>query len=219
MKSFLNTFIFVGMTLCSLSATSTFAADDNKAATVRGGRLSIVGETNQPKLLLNGKTLLEPEAFGLDIVKTFPVGETDVVLVMNNSGGSACPVQYFFVTVTLQGTAKLSPEFGTCSDLAKPTQNGLSINVTMPKMTGRNNAKYIYLNGTLTENGKLIKDLAGLVPNDGEISINGRGQVLVSGNPDKRVLKCVHDYVEKERSYSAGWDDQIILKCNKSKKP
>jgi len=156
MKPSLRTFIFVSAALCVFYITSALA--DDKTAVIRGGKLSIVGEINEPKLLLNGKKILEPETFSLDIVRTFAIGETDVVLVMDNSGGTACPVQYFFVTVTLQGTAKLSPEFGTCSDLAKSTQSGSKISVTMPKMTGLGNAKYVYFNGSITENGKPIKD-------------------------------------------------------------
>lgn len=136
--------------------------------------------------------------------------------MMNNSGGTACPVQYFFVSVTTEGNAKLSPEFGTCSDLAKPAQKGSKIIVTMPKVTGRGNAKYVYENDTIFENGKAIKD-ASLPPEEGEVLINGRGQVIVSGNPNKRVLKCVQDRVEKEKKYSDGWDDRIIEECNKLK--
>jgi hypothetical protein len=146
------------------------AADNNdKVAILRGGKLSIIGDIGEPKLLFNGKKILEPETFGLDIIKTFPVGETDVVLIMNNSGGTACPVQYFFVSITLQGVAELSPEFGTCSDLAKPIQNGSKITITMPKIGERGSATYTYYNGSLTETGKPIKS-AGLVSNEGKIS-------------------------------------------------
>lgn len=193
---------------------TSHAAEDNSLP-VHGGKLVITGESGEKKLLLNDKLLRDSDGFSLSFEKKFAVGNKDVVLIMNNSGGTACPVQYFFVTVTSQGVTKLSPEFGSCSDLAKPIKKGTKIIVTMPKMTGRGNDKYVYYNGILTENGQPIQDTTiPSVVDTGEVMINGRGQVLTSGNPDRKVLQCVQDRVEKEKSFSEGWDDRIISECN-----
>jgi hypothetical protein len=52
-----------------------------------------------------------------------------------------------------------------------------------------------------------------------EIFINGRGQVLINGNikPDKKVLRCVENLVEKEEKFNEGWDELILSECNKLK--
>jgi hypothetical protein len=208
----------VSLLLAVCSAGVSYASEDNNL-TVRGGKLTVVGESGsgEQKLMLNGKKLRDGDGHSLSFEQKFTVGEKDVVLIINNSGGTACPVQYFFVSVSPQGNAKLSPEFGTCSDLAKPNQSGLKIAITMPKMSGTGNAKYVYENDTVFENGRAIKDTALPSAENGEVIINGRGQVLVSGNPNKIVLRCVHDQVEKEKKYSDGWGDRIIEKCNRLK--
>lgn len=52
-----------------------------------------------------------------------------------------------------------------------------------------------------------------------DIFINGRGQVLINGNgkPDKKVLRCVENRVEKEEKFIEGWDERILVECNKLK--
>ncbi len=49
----------------------------------------------------------------------------------------------------------------------------------------------------------------------GEILINGRGQVLTSGNPNKKELRCVHNLVDKEKAFADGWEDKILNFCKK----
>jgi hypothetical protein len=125
---------------------------------LRGGELVVEGEINDTKLFLNDKKLRDGDGFMLSFENRYAIGNKDIVLMMNNSGGTACPVQYFFVTVPTQGAAQLSPEFGTCSDLAKPVRKGSKIIVTMPEMfEGGGKVKYIFENGILTESSKAVK--------------------------------------------------------------
>lgn len=148
--------ITVGLVMMS-ACHVTYAADD-KSVTTRAGKLAITGELNEMKLLFNGKKILDGGGLSLSLQKKYSVGDSDVVLAMDNSGGTACPVQYFFITVTGKAnTAQLSPEFGTCSDLAKPSQKATKIMVMMPNMTGKGTSKYVYENGVVTENGKVVK--------------------------------------------------------------
>lgn len=175
--------------------------------------------SGEQQLLLNGNKLRDGDGYSLSLEQKYIVGNRDIVLVMNNSGGTACPVQYFFVSISPQGIAKLSPEFGTCSDLPKLAQKGLKISIAMPKMTGRGDTKYVYENEIIFENGKAIKGTSlPLSPaEEGEVIINGNGRVLVSGNPNKKVLRCVQDRVEKEKKYDDGWDERIMAECDKLK--
>lgn len=131
--------------------------DNVDSVLIRSGKLAVTGELNDMRLLFNGENIRDGDGFSLSFVEKYAVGDTDIVLMMNNSGGTACPVQYFFVSISIQGIAKLSPEFGTCSDLAKSTQSGSNITVTMPKMDGQGDAEYIFTNGDVTENGELLK--------------------------------------------------------------
>lgn len=124
---------------------------DTKSIALRGGKLSLVGQSGEMRLLLNETKLIE-ESYILSIEKAFSIGDTEIALVQKISGGTACPAQYVFVSVTAQGIAKVSPEFGTCSDLAVTTQSGSKIVVAMPKMSG-GEAEYIFEDSTVKENG------------------------------------------------------------------
>ena len=70
-----------------------------------------------------------------------------------------------------------------------------------------------------SESANPIKRIPITPPEDSDVFINGRGQVLVSGSPNKRVLQCVQDRVDKEKKFTDGWDDQIVAECNKLKAP
>jgi len=206
--------------LLSILSFGICSASESNTVTVRGGKLTVVGESGsgEQKLLLNGKELPYGDGSSLFIEKKYIIGDKDVVLMMSIPGGTACPAQYFFVSISPQGNAKVSPEFGTCSDLPEFSQKGLKITAVMSKMTGRNVVKYIYENETIFENGKAIKDTSSQPEDEGEVIINGRGQILVSGDPNKKILRCVQNLVEKERRYSDGWDERIIAECDKLKK-
>lgn len=52
----------------------------------------------------------------LHLVAHFELPDQDIVL-LQSTGGTACPAQYRFATLTQQGIA-VTPEFGTCSDIA-----------------------------------------------------------------------------------------------------
>ena len=130
---------------------------DDESVSVRGGTLTLTGESDDMKLAFNDRKLRDGDGFRFSFVEQYTVGDTDVVLMMSESGGIACPAQYFFVAVTTQGAVSLSPEFGTCSDLAEPVQNGSKIIVTMPNMADPGNARYVFADGVVTENGTPLK--------------------------------------------------------------
>ena len=124
-------------------------------------------------LRLNGKPV-QPTVEGnngLTFIKVFQIGATDVALVQDD-GGTGCPALYYFVTLSAAGT-QVSPQFGSCSDLVEPRQDGQQIQVTMPdfltaiqesemSQAQRNKVykqkkTFVYRDGTVYENGKPLR--------------------------------------------------------------
>ena len=142
-----------GLTAALLLNVRPAAAADSLGKT-RFGRLSV--EYGGP-LLLDDK-VVEPEIRGnesLDIVKVFHVGSKDVALLRDN-GGSGCPAQLMFVTLSKFGVTT-SSEFGTCAAVSHWRQSMDSIFVTMPLLYGHGTKKYVFRNGLVMEDGKPIK--------------------------------------------------------------
>ena len=151
--------------LLLLAGISALAQED-KNVTTRFGALTV---SDAGVLLFKG-TPVQPtiEANNsLDLSEPYQIGAVDVVLVTDN-GGTACPALFYFVTVKESGV-KVSPAFGTCSDLTKIKRAGDSISVFMPGFQGPFESKraqtraarerhvFIYRAGVVTENGKPVK--------------------------------------------------------------
>lgn len=121
-----------------------FAGD--KVAT----RFGTVSVSDQNVLLVDGKpTTPRVEGNnGLSLVKKFSVEGADVVLVQDN-GGTACPAEYYFVSVS-SGPVKVTKSFGTCSDLIKTSQEGNTITVKMPGFGSNKKAgTFVFKDGVL----------------------------------------------------------------------
>src|SRR6267378_5601216 len=154
-----------GITLLLLASASALAQETN-SITTRFGALTV---SDAGMLLFKG-TPVHPSIEAnnsLDLSEPYQIGTSDVVLVTDN-GGTACPALYYFVTVTKSG-AKVTPSFGTCSDLIKIKRTGDSISVSMPGYQGPSESKraqlraarerhiFIYHAGVITENSKPVK--------------------------------------------------------------
>ncbi len=154
-----------GIALLLLVSTNAPAQEENSITTRFGaltisdaGKLLFKGNPVQPTIEANNS---------LDLSEPYQIGAADVVLVTDN-GGTACPAIYYFVTVKESG-AKVTPSFGTCSDLIKTKRVGDSISVSMPGYQGpfaskraqsraaRERHVFIYRAGVVTENGKPVK--------------------------------------------------------------
>jgi len=139
-----------------------------KSVKTRFGVISVRPDDNL--LLFKGKPIapsIEGNN-GLSIVANYEMGKQDVVLVQND-GGSACAALFRFLTITGSGI-RVSPEFGTCSDIIYPTLDDKGgVNIAMPDFSGpfepaakqppaRLSTKvFRYLGGQLFENGKIMK--------------------------------------------------------------
>lgn len=105
----------------NVAMASAVSRYDKKVKT-RYGVLSVNEDNNT--LQFKSKPL-SPAMEGnnsLSIVASYELGENDVYLLQDN-GGSECPAMFRFVTVTAAGV-RVTPEFGTCSDIVYPTSDG-----------------------------------------------------------------------------------------------
>jgi hypothetical protein len=154
-----------GIALLLLIVTST-PGQETKTIQTRFGALTV---SDAGVLLFKG-TPVQPTIEAndsLDLGQRYQIGTSDAVLVTDN-GGTACPALYYFVTVKESG-AKVTPSFGTCSDLIKVRRTGDSISVSMPGYQGPFESKraqlraarekhvFIYRASVVTENGKPVK--------------------------------------------------------------
>jgi hypothetical protein len=153
---------FVLIASLSLLTFSAFAED----IPTRFGPLNI----NDENMLLYKNRPLNPEIQGnnsLSVAGTYQLGNSDVVLIQDN-GGSGCPVIFYFVTTSASGVTA-SSAFGTCTDLIDVKPMADSISVTMTGFAGPFNSKaqqqkaakekhvYVFKAGVVTEKGKSVK--------------------------------------------------------------
>ena|SRR2546425_1381502 len=155
----------ISITLLLFVSANALAQETNTTRT-RFGALTV----SDARVLLFKGAPVEPKIEAnnsMDLSEPYQIGASDVVLVTDN-GGTSCPALYYFVTVTKSG-AKVTPSFGTCSDLIKVKRTGDSISVSMPGYQGPFESKraqlraarerhvFIYRAGVITENGKPVK--------------------------------------------------------------
>lgn len=139
-----------------------------KSFKTRYGVLTINDDTRT--LQFKGKPVL-PTVEGnnsLGIIATYELGKNDVVLLQNN-GGTACPAQYIFITISTVGV-RATPEFGTCSDIIRVTSDlKKSVTVVMVGATepfepraaqrkaGMEKTVFRYANGVIMPGGPVAK--------------------------------------------------------------
>ena len=133
----------------SAMPTSSASVDSDKSIKTRAGVVEAVGQSYEMSLNFNGAAIAKPPGYELSLQRKFALSDSDVVLVQNDSGGRACPVKYLMVTVPLAGTAQVSSEFGTCSDMVTTEVQGDEVVISMPSPTGPKS--YRYRAGTITE--------------------------------------------------------------------
>lgn len=103
-------------------------------------RCGVVAKGENNSLVVGGKPTTPPinAGYSLEIVDYLQQENSDVLLVRTNSGGTACPSMYHYVTLSQDG-AKSTEEFGTCSDLIKTYKSiTQGIIATLPTRDGPN---------------------------------------------------------------------------------
>ena len=141
----------------------------DKKLKTRFGVVSVREEGNL--LLFKGKPVA-PAIEGnssLSIVADYEMGQSHVLL-LQNTGGTACPALFRFITVSAAGL-RATPEFGTCSDIIYPSLNleAGEITVAMNGFLGPFESEadkqkaymtktvFRFANGRVMENGELVK--------------------------------------------------------------
>lgn len=109
-------------------------------------------------LLLNGQPTVPVVKgdFSLSIERHTAFRGGYALLLMNDSGGTACPAQYRWVLLDATRGLVASPEFGTCSDSVDVSQADNSLMVTMPKADGRS-VMYAFDGTTVFEDGRALR--------------------------------------------------------------
>lgn len=103
-------------------------------------------------ITLSGKTIYNKNDYSLEIERVFDYPDKGTVLLLAvGQGGSACPSQYRFLSIRVDGSTSLTDEFGTCSDSPTITLSNDKITVNLPDMQGRGNEAWIYVHEDLSK--------------------------------------------------------------------
>ena len=109
-------------------------------------------------LYLN-KRVIDPKiegSFFLLIKENFTYKDGNAILLMNGSGGTACPALYRLI-ILAPNYIKQTPEFGNCSDLPTVAVEGNTLKITFPNFKSAKKSIYIYDGEELIENGRQLK--------------------------------------------------------------
>jgi hypothetical protein len=111
------------------------------------GTFTATNKVDQHAILFDGKIVYKnDECYLLSIKKVFSIQPEKVTLVEIDSGGTACPANYVFITAKSSGAILLSKEFGNCSDIPKIIAKGEKITLKFP---GNPPETWTYQNGNV----------------------------------------------------------------------
>lgn len=106
---------------------------ENLWAAVRDKLRALLGRTPAPPPSAAQTEPVQGNA-ALHIVAHFELERGQDIVLLQDTGGTACPALYRFATLTPQGIA-VTPEFGTCSDLAAATLEETPQGAQEPRIT------------------------------------------------------------------------------------
>jgi hypothetical protein len=133
-------------------STLSFATEVSNN-TIRG-KLSV----RERILFVNGEMIL-PKIEGdlsLSIRTNLTYKGGNAVLLMNSSGGTACPAVFRWLLV-LPNSISQTPEFGTCSDLPRVLLKSGKLIVRLPSFVESRDTVFVFDGKRLTEDGKDIE--------------------------------------------------------------
>ncbi len=135
-------------------------------------RFGVVSVREDDNLLLFKGKPVAPAIEGnnsLSIVANYEMGQSDVLL-LQDTGGTACPALFRFITVSAAGL-RATPEFGTCSGIIYPSMDSKTATITIttngfrgpfePEVDKQKaymtKTVFRFAKGQVTENGKPLK--------------------------------------------------------------
>lgn len=125
--------ILLALLLCI--PLSSFASEQ---VATRSGQLTYLINEDQGygfKILLNQKIIyVNDDSKYLDFKRVFNTSNADVVLVEEQSGGTACEATYRLIIIKANGQFVKSSSFGNCSTKPNIKQSGDVITIKFPKI-------------------------------------------------------------------------------------
>ncbi|MCE5227847.1 MAG: hypothetical protein LLG05_18565 [Porphyromonadaceae bacterium] len=121
--------------------------------TTVAGKLDIGKQEDEvPVIKLNGNTIYIGEGgFSLHFEKFFDFGSYQAVLVADNTGGTACPVSYVFITLHSNKSSSVTKSLGNCSDIPKIQQQGKKVTLSFPSFGSASAEKWVYNAGRISK--------------------------------------------------------------------
>lgn len=126
---------------------------------ISGGNIKILIGGVHWKIVYNNKVI--KKGFGpISVRKIFSEGKSSIILIEDNSNGTACPYRYFFITTHSDGNYTMTKEFGTCGNINSIKPNGenilIGLNVIQNGLSPQDSklvgiTYYIYSDGSVTK--------------------------------------------------------------------
>ncbi len=156
MKILLATLLFLIDTFLSISSY----AKETIVHTI-GGKLSITEKENEfrsSNIVFNNIRLLPDDVMQIELGKKYRIGHRDIILIsIANGANGTCPTQYYFVSIDSKKNTSISPSIDCHAEAKLITyQVNSKIIGTISKLNESGNDHYIFENGKLTENGKML---------------------------------------------------------------